>query len=200
MTAAKIDPNSVPAHVAETAGTIAELHKRAERDVPRHQRAIEKLTAALARPSTVLMIAGVVVGWALLNLALPSWGLTPLDPPPFPALQAASSVGALLMATMVLSTQNRQRKPAEERERLDLQVNLLAEQKLAKLIALVEELRRDMPDVANRVDPVAEAMTKAVDPHVVTDALKHELESLSEPPPEVHPEAPPDPVRKVVRG
>jgi uncharacterized membrane protein len=53
---------------------------------------------------------------------------------------------------------------------------LLAEQKLAKLIALIEELRRDMPNVNNRVDSLAEAMTHAVDPNAVADALKHTLE------------------------
>jgi uncharacterized membrane protein len=80
---------------------------------------------------------------------------------------------------MVLATQNRQRRSAEERARLDLQVNLLAEQKVAKLIALIEELRRDMPNVKNRRDRVAEAMTQAVDPHAVTTALEDTIEEIS---------------------
>jgi uncharacterized membrane protein len=167
---------AVPPHVAETLETIAELHKRAERAVPRHQRSIEATTEVLGRPSTVYILAGGVVLWVVLNVFLPRVGVRPFDAPPFTWLQTASSVGALLMAAMVLSTQNRQRKPAEERERLDLHVNLLAEQKLAKLIALIEELRRDMPNVNNRVDSLAEAMTHAVDPNAVADALKHTLE------------------------
>jgi uncharacterized membrane protein len=167
---------AVPPHVAETLETIAELHKKAERAVPRHQRSIEATTEVLGRPSTVYILAGGVVLWVVLNVFLPRVGVRPPDAPPFAWLQTASSVGALLMAAMVLSTQNRQRKPAEERERLDLHVNLLAEQKLAKLIALIEELRRDMPNVSNRVDSLAEAMTHAVDPNAVADALKHTLE------------------------
>jgi uncharacterized membrane protein len=167
---------AVPPHVAETLETIAELHKKAERAVPRHQRSIEATTEVLGRPSTVYILAGGVVLWVVVNVFLPRVGVRPPDAPPFAWLQTASSVGALLMAAMVLSTQNRQRKPAEERERLDLHVNLLAEQKLAKLIALIEELRRDMPNVSNRVDSLAEAMTHAVDPNAVADALKHTLE------------------------
>jgi uncharacterized membrane protein len=167
---------AVPPHVAETLETIAELHKKAERAVPRHQRSIEATTEVLGRPSTVYILAVGVVLWVVLNVFLPRVGVRPPDAPPFAWLQTASSVGALLMAAMVLSTQNRQRKPAEERERLDLHVNLLAEQKLAKLIALIEELRRDMPNVSNRVDSLAEAMTHAVDPNAVADALKHTLE------------------------
>jgi uncharacterized membrane protein len=83
------------------------------------------------------------------------------------------------MATTVLATQNRQRKISDERAQLDLQVNLLSEQKLAKLIALVEELRRDMPNVKNRSDPLAEAMTQAIDPHAVVSALHDTIEEAT---------------------
>jgi len=40
-------------------------------------------------------------------------------------------------------------------------VSLLAEQKTAKLIALIEELRRDLPEVTNRHDPEAAATCDA---------------------------------------
>jgi uncharacterized membrane protein len=83
------------------------------------------------------------------------------------------------MATTVLATQNRQQRSAGERALLDLQVNLLAEQKVAKLISLLEELRRDMPDVKNRTDPLAEAMTQSVDPHAVVTALQESLEETT---------------------
>jgi uncharacterized membrane protein len=173
---------AVPPHVAESLENVVELHKRTERQVPRHQRTIEGLTALLGRSSSVILIVGAVFVWVMGNLLLLHAGRRTPDPPPFYALQSAASVGALLMAAMVLATQNRQRKRSEDLERLDLQINLLAEQKLAKLISLVEELRRDMPNVVNRVDPVAEAMTQAVDPHAVADALKETMEDVSTPP------------------
>jgi uncharacterized membrane protein len=163
---------TVPAHVAETVEAIADLHKRAEREVPRHQRSIEASTALLGRSGTVFAMMGAIVVWVLVNATLQ----TPPDPPPFVGLQVVASVGALLMTTMLWATQIRQRKPIEAREILELQISLLVEQKLTKVISLVEELRRDMPDVANRVDPVAEAMTHTVDTHAVADAIKHTLE------------------------
>jgi uncharacterized membrane protein len=174
-------PSDVPAHVAETLEAIAELHKRAEREVPRHQRSIEAWAAILGSSLSVFVVAGAIVVWVVLNLALRDLGLNPPDPPPFTGLQVAASVGALLIATMIWATQNRQRKPVEERERLELQISMLAEQKLTKLISLLEELRRDMPNVVNRVDPLADAMTQAVDPQAVADALKHSLEEGVEP-------------------
>jgi uncharacterized membrane protein len=99
-----------------------------------------------------------------------------LDGPPFPWLQGALSLSALLVTTMVLATQNRQAKRATRRGDLELQVNLLAEQKTAKLIALLEELRRDLPSVRDRVDSVANALAKAVDPQAVLSVLEYDQE------------------------
>jgi len=48
------------------------------------------------------------------------------------------------MTVGVLIKQNRQEKLAEQRAQLSLQLNLA---KIAKLIALVEELRCDLPNI-----------------------------------------------------
>jgi uncharacterized membrane protein len=169
----------VPEHVTQTVETIAKLQARSEETVTRHQRSVETLTSHLGRPLTLYVIVVAAVLWIALNLILPALGAKPPDPPPFSWLQAATSLGALLMATTVLATQNRQQRNAGERALLDLQVNLLAEQKVAKLISLLEELRRDMPDVKNRTDPLAEAMTQSVDPHAVVSALQESLEETT---------------------
>jgi uncharacterized membrane protein len=136
----------------------------------------EAFTAHLGRPGSVWAIATVAGSWIAANLALPVLGMKPLEPPPFEWMQCACSLGALLMATAVLAAQNRQRHVSEEHAQLDLHINLLAEQKVAKIVSLLEELRRDMPNVSNREDAVAEAMTHAVDPHVVANALKETVE------------------------
>jgi len=134
----------------------------------------------LAHSLTVFVVAGGILVWCVLNAILSHLRMSPPDPPPFFGLQVTCSAGALLVATMVWATQNRQRKAADDRERLDLQISMLTEQKLTKVIALVEELRRDMPNVVNRVDPLADAMTQAIDPHAVADALKHTLEASAD--------------------
>ncbi len=90
------------------------------------------------------------------------------------------TLGALLLTIVILITQNRQARLAERRAQLDLQVNLLAEQKITKLISLVEELRRDLPSVQNRHDPEAEAMQTATDPHAVLEALEEKMEAAAE--------------------
>jgi uncharacterized membrane protein len=143
---------------------------------------MEVLTAALGRPRTVYVTLSIVVGWVAFNLVTPRlFGWQRIDPPPFFWLQGMVAISALLMTTLVLITANRQTRNAEERSHLDLQVNLLAEHKVAKLIALVEELRRDLPMVRDRIDREADAMQEAVDPNAMIEALAgaSEAEPLS---------------------
>jgi uncharacterized membrane protein len=158
--------------VLQDVESVASIRARAEQRLDRHQRMMEVLTAALGRPRTVYVTLSIVVGWVAFNLVTPRLlGWQRIDPPPFFWLQGMVALSALLMTTLVLITANRQTRNAEERSHLDLQVNLLAEHKVAKLIALVEELRRDLPMVRDRIDREADAMQEAVDPNAMIEAL-----------------------------
>jgi uncharacterized membrane protein len=168
--------SQVPPHVSRAVESIAALHSRAMQDVGRHQKTIERLTGQVGRPRSLYLMGGLVLGWVALNGVLLLSGRPALDPPPFPALQCCVSVAALLIGTMVLTSQNRQTRHSEQRSQLDLEVNLQAEAKVTKLIQLLEELRRDMPSVPNRVDLVAREMQEVADPHRVLSALEKRLE------------------------
>jgi uncharacterized membrane protein len=88
------------------------------------------------------------------------------------------TIASLLISTGVLIYQTRQEELSEERSHLMLQLNLLTEQKIAKLISLVEELRIDLPDVIDRDDLEAEIMKQATDPEAILGALQQNLEHL----------------------
>jgi uncharacterized membrane protein len=165
------------AHVAQTIEAVLALCARQEERIGRHQRLIERVTHGLGRPRTIYLTLVIVSAWVAFNVVAPSFSLYVFDPAPFSRLQDVIGLAALLMTIMVLTTQNRQAKHAEDRAHLDLQVNLLAEQKIAKLIALVEELRRDLPNVQNRTDSVAEAMARAVDAREISKALETNLDA-----------------------
>jgi uncharacterized membrane protein len=62
---------------------------------------------------------------------------------------------------------------AEPRAHLELQVNLLAEQEATKIILLLEELRRNLPNVANRHDKHAKTLQAMTNP----DDVLAEIES-----------------------
>ena len=126
---------------------VVALHAFAEQQVDTHQRTVESLTAWLGRPQ---FFYGMLVGvglWMLRQLRRAPPAAAARDDPPFFWLQGAIGLGALLMTSVILITQNRQGKLAERREQLELQMSLLTEQRTAKIIDLLEELRRDMPSV-----------------------------------------------------
>lgn len=165
-------------HIAHNVEMIAALSAEQEERVGIHQRAIENITATVGRPSSLYSILAIVAIWVVYNSVASALGLRVLDPPPYFWLQGFVALGSLLMTTMVLTTQNRQSKLADRHAHLDLQMSLLAEQKAAKLIDLIEELRRDLPSVQDREDFVAQAMAKAVDPKEVVSVLEDTLEAI----------------------
>ena len=169
----------LPEHVTQQVETLAVLHAKAEKEAGFHQHAVESVTAFLGRPLFLNLTIGVIFFWILANVFPQPIGLKRFDPAPFYWLQGAIGVGALLLTIVVLITQNRQARLSERRAQLDLQVNLLAEQKVAKLIALMEELRRDLPTVKNRFDPEAEAMQQSPDPHAVLEALEEKIDEAA---------------------
>ncbi len=169
----------VPNHVTLNIEAIANRRALSESELPNSQRVIESLTLALGRPRTLMVLIGGIAIWAFYNCCVAfRANVHPFDPPPFYWLQGLVGLYAALMTTMVLTTQNRQNKEAERRAHLELQVSLLAEQRTAKIVALLEELRRDLPSVKNRPDPVAEAMQETVAPDAVISALDHALVGL----------------------
>ena len=159
----------VQAHVQ----TIADIHREAMSNLGAHQRGVERLTAWLGRPRTLYVVVAVVVGWCIANVtSAHAW-----DPPPFPLLQGLVSAAALITSTVVLITQHRMSRHGERRGQLDLHINLLAEQRTAKLIGLLEELRRDLPSVANRHDAEAEALQEPADARDVLAILEETIDT-----------------------
>lgn len=170
-------PHPVPSHVTENIDTIAQLHAAYGSRVSRHQRAIEALTYQLGQPRSLYVLVVAVCSWASYNAVAKWTGWPAYDRPPFYGLQGALTLYAAIVATTVLTAQNRQNHEAERRAHLELQVSLIAEQKATKIISLLEELRRDLPNVRNRKDAVAEAMQERANPADVLSALESTMET-----------------------
>jgi uncharacterized membrane protein len=156
--------------------TIARIHKHMENEIDQHQRTIESVTAFLGRPHFLYIILTIVTLWIVANTFLVIVGLRAFDPVPFTWLLEAINLSSLLMTTMILITQNRQNGAAEQRRHLELQFEMLIEQKVTKVISLLEELRRDLPEVQKRLDPDVEVMKQPVDPHEVLTTLDQRLQ------------------------
>lgn len=167
--------SELPAHIEETVQMMAELHAQHYSAATPLQKFLEKLTVQAARPSFTVGITLLVFCWIAINLMLQTRGLHALDAPPFSWLQGAATLTALYMTSLILTTQRREDQLASHRAQLTLQLGILSEKKTAKIIELLEEIRRDSPRLVNRVDADADALSTPADPKLVLDAIKENV-------------------------
>ena len=162
----------LPAHIEETVRAIADLNADHHRQASDLQRTVDRLTALVGQPRFILGLTAAVLLWTGLNVLAPVLRLPAADPPPFAWLGLAVSLGALYVTALILSTQRRENALAQLREQLTLELAILSEQKAAKVIELLEALRRDSPHLPDRYDPKAEAMSTPADPGSVLEAIR----------------------------
>lgn len=168
--------NSERDQISQNLEAVLDFYTREKEKIGPSQRMLERISLWIGKPAYLGFILLFVLLWILTNRVLPLHGKTAFDPPPFFWLQGLVGLGALLTATVVLAKQNRLSRLAEQRAHLDLKVTLLTEQKAAKLIDLLEELRRDLPDVKDRHDPEAAALLQSMNPDLVLAALAEDLD------------------------
>jgi uncharacterized membrane protein len=167
---AKRSSESLAGGTHETIESVADLERSAEQSMSLHQRWIERTTSAVGRPLTVYVVLAFVGLWMALNIALARAGRA-FDPPPFAYLDCVISLAALLMTIIILTTENRINLHDARRDRLDLQINLLNERKISKVIEMIEALRQDSPAVPNRLDPEAREMGRSADTAAIVRAI-----------------------------
>ncbi len=172
------DTPILPAHIEETVQAIAQLHADHEARATPLQRFVDRLTARAGRPAFVALLTVLIVAWMVLNVAMAATGRKPIDEPPFFWMQGVVALTALYMTVLILTTQRREDEMAGHREQLTLELAILSEQKSAKIIALLEELRRDNPMIRDRHDAEAEALSTPADPNSVLEAIKDSREEL----------------------
>jgi uncharacterized membrane protein len=165
--------DSLTQQIQQNVASIAALlRQEREKTSTPAQRRLEHLSRWVGQPLYLLILLGFVAAWLIFNVAASMPHLHPFDRPPFQWLQGILTLVALLTSTTVLIAQNREGRLEQQRENLDLQINLLTEQKVTRLIALLEELRRDLPMVRDRHDPQAQLLQETTDTAEVMSALK----------------------------
>lgn len=166
------DNPALPRHVEETVESIKALHLEHSRSATRSERAVDYATGAVSRPAFIAIICTGSLAWVAVNIILPYAHVAAPDPPPFVWLVDILTFLGVLIAVLIVTTQRRASKLADLREKMTLELGLLTEQKTAKMIALLEELRRDSPTVPDRVDHEARDMAQRADAASVRDAIE----------------------------
>jgi uncharacterized membrane protein len=110
--------------------------------------------------------------WVLWNLG---WiGLKPFDPS-FVVLAMFASVEAIFLSTFVLISQNRASIQADKRADLDLQVSLLSEHEVTRLIVLVTQIAKKM-DIKEANEAELDELSQDVHPENVMDTMEKQKE------------------------
>jgi uncharacterized membrane protein len=124
--------------VERNINTIVELREEVHRNRCFQERLADAITAWSGSMLFVYVHVVWFGAWILINLHL-----TPMpafDPYPFGLLTMIVSLEAIFLATFVLISQNRQATVDAQRNDLDLQVDLLAEYELTRVLALVDAI------------------------------------------------------------
>jgi uncharacterized membrane protein len=155
-------PN-IPDHIDEAVRSVARLHSDHHGRTTAQQRAVNRITAFIARPFFVALVGLGAAGWIVANRIAITLGLIAIGAPAFPWLQAAANLFSLFVVMLVLVAQKHEDELNAHRDTLTLELAILSKHKIAKVIQLLEELRRDSPQVQDRVDRQAEQMAKPAD-------------------------------------
>lgn len=166
------------AHIDQSVQPIARLHADHQKRATRLQQLVDRMTAIVGQPAFIGVVTAVVLIWIASDLILVKFAGRRLDSNGFPLLQGLGQLLAIYITALILMSQRRRDELSELRDQLSLEMAVMIEQKVAKLIALTEEMRRDNPQIADRVDPQASAMSLPADPEAVLAAFKEAHEGL----------------------
>lgn len=163
--------NTLPDHVAESVGDLADLHAAHHGTAGRGELMIRAITRTIGRPQFLVLFFGFIGLWIATNLLAGSAG-SRFDEPPFVYLELCCTIIGVCLTILILVTQQRDDALAQRREQLTLELAVISDRKSAKIISLLEELRRDLPDVADRADHEATQMAMPDDPKTVLKAIR----------------------------
>jgi uncharacterized membrane protein len=122
--------------------------------------------------------------WVLLNVGfihIPN--ISEFDPFPFQLLTMIVSLEAIFLSTFVLISQNRLACASETRAELDLQVNLLAEQKATKVLEMLDQITEQLDSMSSRFnfkpDPEVKALKVSPEPQEVLQVIEETVKDES---------------------
>jgi uncharacterized membrane protein len=126
---------------------------------------ITRFTGNMAFVYTHVVVFGV---WILLNLGW--FGIKPFDPS-FVALYLIAALEAIFLSTFVLMSQNSLDAQADKRADLDLQISLLAEHEITRLLTLVTAIAKKL-DIEEALDPEINELAQDVMPEKIMDTME----------------------------
>jgi uncharacterized membrane protein len=117
--------------------------------VKREEQALERRSASERFADDVGLFAGsltfvllhlvLLIAWLVVNSGEIGWA-RPFDPYPFSLLGMIVAVEAVILSSFILMRQNRMMRHGERRDHLNLQVDLLSEKEITKVLQMVRAI------------------------------------------------------------
>ena len=167
---------ALPSPAKENLEILSQFQDGEEAKISGLQLAIERISRMFGSPAFFALAVTFIVAWVAVNEWGQHQGWRHVDTPPFMWLQALVSFIVLLLTVAVLIRQDRMAQVAEHRAHLDLHINLLTEQKVTKILQIIDELGRDLTALRGRPDAEVTEMTKPADTHALMHAIKEHQE------------------------
>jgi uncharacterized membrane protein len=143
--------------------------QREEKEATVEERVAEAITRFTGSMRFVYLHVALFGFWVAANLGwvpgVPAWD------PSFVVLAMVASVEAIFLSTFVLISQNRMAAAADQRADLDLQISLLAEHEVTRLVTLASGIA-DRMGVKTEADADLEEIALDVAPEAVLDELE----------------------------
>jgi uncharacterized membrane protein len=160
-----------PATAHQNIETVARLEQQfLERRTTRER--IGDAVADFAGTMTFVIVQLVLFAvYALLNSGMVP-GIRPWDPYPYILLALLVSLEGVLLATFVLMKQNRMSRRTEQRDHLDLQINLLSEKEMTKVL----QMQRLICQRLGIQEPANDSEVRELSEHTAVEDLARELE------------------------
>jgi uncharacterized membrane protein len=132
------------------------------------QRLADRVATFIGSWTFIIAQFTVLASWILLNVL--AW-FHHWDPYPFILLDLVLTFQAALAGPVLMMSQNRQARLSEQRNHLDLQINLLAEQENTEMIILLRKICEKLELEISGDSPV-ESLANATDPHALIQQIQ----------------------------
>ena len=160
--------------VEENIDTIIKMRRAEQRDKGPQEHTADALTKFSGSMIFVYVHAIWFALWIALNVG---WlGAKPFDPFPFSLLTLIVSLEAIFLSTFVLISENRASRIADKRAELDLQINLLSEYEITRLLTLMDAIA-DHLGVDLNEKPELQELKKDISAEAVLKRIQSRLES-----------------------
>jgi uncharacterized membrane protein len=154
--------------------TVSRLEHDALRARSLAERISDVFTKAIGSLNSIALHAGWFATWIVINTGLIPW-IEPFDPFPFGVLTLIVSTEGVLLALIILISQNRMIRQADRRAHLDLQISLLAEQETTLALDTLRRIARHIGLPEDPREAETNNLVKQTDVNAMVRSLEEQL-------------------------